>query len=68
VAKSESPTLQVCVLGEDGEVIVQVFEGRAVLTVRSAERERIGEVTLTELQAQTVSDALQQVTEREDEL
>lgn len=60
---SDRPILETMVLGETGEVVIQVFDHHAVLTVRQRHEERLAEVKLTNPQAMSVSDALQRVPE-----
>lgn len=62
-----APLVQVCVIGEGGEAIVQVFPEHAILTVRQLELERFAEVTLTPPQLQAVKDAMDQVGTMADE-
>lgn len=60
------PILQVCVIGLDGDIIVQVHgPNRASLTIRNPERETISTVALTNAQAEAVADALGRVPEEE---
>lgn len=61
----EQSELNVCVLGENGDVIVQVFESRgyAIMTVRVPETESLAAVKLTATQAHMVAMALEKVPE-----
>lgn len=53
--------VQVCVIGEGGEAIIQLFNDYLILTVRQHELERFAEVRLTEAQAQVITDAIAQL-------
>ena len=68
--RKPTPSVQVCVIGEGGEVIVQVFEDHIILTVRQMDLERWAEVTLSESQVTAVMDAMAQLgtIEEEDDL
>jgi hypothetical protein len=59
----EQSELNVCVLGENGDVIVQVFESRhyVIMTVRVPETECLAAVKLTATQAHMVAMALEKV-------
>jgi hypothetical protein len=59
--KEDVPKVQVSVIGESGDVIVQVFEDHVILTVRQPHHERFAEVRLTEPQITALQDALNQV-------
>jgi hypothetical protein len=61
VTTGEKPKLQVCVVGEDGDMILRIFEGRATLTVRNPEREQRAEVEITAHQAYALADVLVRV-------
>ena len=53
--------LQVSVLADGCEVIVQIDRDSALLTICCPETERIAEVRLTALQAETLANALERV-------
>lgn len=67
---SIKPTLEVCVLAQDGDVIVQIFDtpkqANCLLTVRNPLTEQLVTVTLNELQAATLAELLQRVPAEED--
>ena len=64
------PDAETCVLVEDGDVIVQIYEdaATAVLTVRNPHSEGKATVRLTAVQAGILSDVLQKVPPRDMEL
>jgi hypothetical protein len=59
----DAAELNVCVLGENGDVIIQVFEDKhyVILTVRVQETESLAEIKLTATQAHMVAMALEKV-------
>ena len=62
---SKKPSLEVCVLVEDGDVIVQIFDSvtlnKCTLTVRNPHAETKATITLNEWQAAALSELLQRV-------
>lgn len=62
----KKPSLEVCVIVEDGDVIVQIFDAPAhiakcTLTVRNPHAETRATVTLNEWQAAALAELLQRV-------
>lgn len=59
--KPETPRVSACVIGQDGDVIVTIFEKHCTLQVRNPHTERNAIVDLRYEQAQVVRDVLDQM-------
>ena len=56
-----APQVQLCVIGEGGEVVAQLYEDHVTLTIRQHELERFAEVILYEPQLTVLTDLFAQM-------